>query len=212
MGCLRAAAALWLAAAWWPATAAQLSAEVRDAGGRALADVVVWLEPADGHAPRTKPALVEIRQTGSEFVPLVTVVAVGTRIEFPNLDTVKHHIYSFSPAKNFEVQLYSGKPEAPVLFDKPGLVVLGCNIHDWMLAYVQVVPTDSFGKSGPSGAVRLPDVAAGRYALRAWHPYQKADLPPQLLDLGEAEARSVKLSIDINPPPPQKPRPKQEGY
>lgn len=189
------------------AGAAQFSAEVRDAAGAVLADAVVWLEPTDGAPPKARGATAEIRQVGAEFVPRVTVVPTGARVDFPNMDKVKHHVYSFSPAKNFEIQLYSGKPEAPVVFDKPGLVTLGCNIHDWMLAYIQVVPTDYFGKTTEQGITRLPDAPAGRYVLHAWHPRQKAEPPVRPVELSAADRTALRLTIDVSPPQPETPRP-----
>lgn len=173
------------------AVAAQATAvEVRvtDAAGRPLPDAVVFLEsPAARAAVRPAP-LVEISQANRQFDPQVTVVPVGTRVSFPNRDTVRHHVYSFSPAKRFEIKLYVGTPAQPVEFDQPGIAVLGCNIHDQMAAWVVVVPTPWHGKTDRHGVVRWPDVPAGSYRLRTWH----ASLPPgdpardQALSVGAA--------------------------
>jgi hypothetical protein len=97
------------------------------------------------------------------------VVTVGTAVDFPNRDTVRHHVYSFSPAKRFELKLYVGKPEAPVVFDRPGIAVLGCNVHDQMAAWVVIVETPWFARSDAQGRARLADVPAGRHQLRTWH-------------------------------------------
>ncbi len=107
-------------------------------------------------------------------MPLMTVVQTGSEISFPNNDTVRHHVYSFSATKPFELKLYSGNPGTPILFDKPGTVVIGCNIHDQMVSYIQVVSTPHFGKSDEAGMVRIGDLAPGKYRIKAWH-YQ---LPP----------------------------------
>jgi hypothetical protein len=103
------------------------------------------------------------------FDPAVSVVTIGTAVHFPNRDTVRHHVYSFSPTKKFEIKLYVGTPAEPVVFDQPGIAVLGCNIHDQMAAWVLVVPTPWYGKAAADGVVRLPNVPAGSYRLRTWH-------------------------------------------
>src|SRR5882672_5225476 len=130
------------------ARTATLDVSVRDPGARAIADAVIVAVPVQG-VPRAKgerPKEV-IDQIDKEFVPGVKVIQVGTAISFPNKDNIRHHVYSFSPAKKFELPLYKGVPAAPIVFDKPGVVVLGCNIHDWMIAYVYVVESPWFGKT-----------------------------------------------------------------
>ena len=82
-----------------------------------------------------------VDQIDKEFVPYVKPVRTGSFVQFPNKDHIRHHVYSFSAPSKFELPLYMGTPAQPVLFDKPGVVKLGCNIHDWMIGYVYV--TDS---------------------------------------------------------------------
>jgi plastocyanin len=155
------------------ANAATLSVQVADATGKPLQDAAVYAEPLSPLAfARTKET--EIEQKSRKFMPVMTIVQTGTEISFPNNDTVRHHVYSFSPAKPFELKLYSGTPGTPILFDKPGTVVIGCNIHDQMVAYIHVVNTPHFGKSDQAGKVRIADLGPGKYRLKAWH-YQ---LPP----------------------------------
>jgi plastocyanin len=166
----RLAAALVLAAGGCPAAAAGLDVLVTDAAGEPLADAVVTLEPAAGKLPVKPLAGVRIAQAHRRFEPAVTVVTVGTPVLFPNEDTVRHHVYSFSPAKTFQLKLYSGVPHEPVVFDRPGVAVLGCNIHDQMVAWVVVVDTPLYARSGSGGRARLDAVPAGAYQLRAWHP------------------------------------------
>lgn len=108
-------------------------------------------------------------QAARQFDPQVRVVTVGTAVQFPNHDTVRHQVYSFSDTKRFELKLYAGTTASPVVFDKPGIAVLGCNIHDNMVAWVVVVPTPYFGSSGPDGKLSLDNVPAGNYRLRTWH-------------------------------------------
>ena len=151
------------------AWASGIAVQVHDAAGKPLADVVLYAEPEAGVAlPRNqKPA--QIEQRGLKFLPLVSVIQTGSQISFPNNDKVRHHIYSFSPAKKFDQKLYSGVAAAPQVFDKAGTVVLGCNIHDRMIAYVKVLDTPFFAKSDADGIARIELPAAGKYALKAWH-------------------------------------------
>ena len=168
----RAACAVFGLASLMPLAvqAAATPVQVVDARGRPLVDAVVYATPAGARpgmaAPGTTAA---IDQIDREFVPLVSVIQTGTNVRFPNKDDVEHDIYSFSPAKRFEIKLYSGVPAKPVLFDKPGLVVLGCNIHDSMVAYVLVVETPYFGRTDKDGRVSFENLPAGSYRVAAWH-------------------------------------------
>jgi plastocyanin len=142
---------------------------VQDASGKVLPDTVIYVEPEGGApAPRNPPGT-QIEQKGLKFMPLVSVVQVGATINFPNNDKVRHHIYSFSPAHKFDQKLYSGQTATPQVFDKAGTVVLGCNIHDKMIAYVKVVDTPYFAKTDGAGAARIELPAAGKYVVKAWH-------------------------------------------
>lgn len=151
------------------AVASSVAVNVQDTAGKPLADVVLYAEPETGAAlPKVQKAA-EIEQKGLQFLPLVSVIQAGSKISFPNNDKVRHHIYSFSPAKKFDQKLYSGVAAAPQVFDKAGTVVLGCNIHDRMIAYVKVVDTPFFAKTDAAGIARIELPAAGKYTLRAWH-------------------------------------------
>ncbi|MRW84653.1 methylamine utilization protein [Pseudoduganella sp. FT26W] len=151
------------------AGASGIAVQVQDATGKVLPDTVVYVELEGGASPAGKPATAQIEQKGLKFLPLVTVVQTGATINFPNNDKVRHHIYSFSPAHKFDQKLYSGQAASPQVFDKAGTVVLGCNIHDKMIAYVKVVDTPYFAKTDGSGAVRIELPAAGKYVVKAWH-------------------------------------------
>jgi hypothetical protein len=100
----------------------------------------------------------------------VLVISAGTQVEFPNHDIVSHHVYSFSQAKTFELALYKGNTHPPLVFDEPGVVVLGCNIHDSMLGYIVVVPTEHYALSDERGTVRLEGVPSGDYMVDVWTP------------------------------------------
>ena len=192
------------------ARAATFEARVENAAGKPLADAAVVLEPiAPAPAPKNRARAAPhavIEQRGAEFAPYVTVVQTGAAVEFPNNDTVRHHVYSFSQPKRFEIKLYAGKPGQPITFDKPGEVVIGCNIHDWMEAYVLVVESPYFGKTGPDGQVRIANLPAGRYRLQLWHPLQKARVPAAEIDIGAAASR-VNLVLDARA---REPRPHYE--
>ncbi len=154
--------------------AAQFSALVNDAGGKPLADAVVYLLPSAGTPVPTTPPKAQIDQKNRDFVPMVSVMQTGTVVNFPNSDNIRHQVYSFSPAKIFNLKLYSGKPANPVIFDKPGPVVLGCNIHDQMVAWVLVVDTPWFAKTNSNGeaSITAPD---GDYEIALWHPGQRRE-------------------------------------
>ena len=155
--------------AWAPASAEELRASVRSARGEPVRDAVVYAV-REGQAPhRASGERVAIDQVDKEFVPHVTALHAGTRVSFPNRDQIRHHVYSFSPAKTFEIPLYAGMPEKLIDFDQPGEVVLGCNIHDWMKAYVFVVDTPWFAVTGDTGEVAI-ELPAGAYRVEVWHP------------------------------------------
>ena len=160
------------------AHAAGVTVQVTDANGLPVADAVVYAEPAGGQVLPKMARTAEIEQKARKFAPLVTVVQAGTEISFPNNDTVRHHVYSFSTPKVFELKLYSGVPGSPILFDKSGTVVVGCNIHDQMLAYIHVVNTPYFARTDASGRAHLDNVAAGKYGLKLWH--YKMTAPAQI--------------------------------
>ena len=181
--------------------AATIAVLVKDAAGGPIEDAIVWALPKVATASRPKPAAVE--QVNKTFVPLVTVVQAGAAVSFPNRDDTRHHVYSFSPAKVFETKLYAGTPSAPVVFDKPGEVVLGCNIHDNMIAYVYVVDTPWFGKATADGHVRLEGLPAGDYELRAWHYAQAAAAPVQALTLRADETTEAAFTFTLRPRVPR---------
>jgi plastocyanin len=181
------------------AQGATLEISIVDAAGNPLVDAAAYAVPAGGPAEaRGRPTAV-IEQVDREFVPYVTVVQAGTAITFPNRDAILHHVYSFSPAKPFEIRLYSGKSPTEIVFDKAGTVTLGCNIHDWMTAYVLVVATPHFGRADAKGVVRIPDVPPGNYELRAWHPHQRAATAPYSLVVQGPAVEKAAFVVDAAP-------------
>ena len=129
-----------------------------------------------------------VDQVDKQFVPYVKAVLVGSKVRFPNSDNIRHQVYSFSAAKKFELPLYAGANAPPVVFDKPGVVVLGCNIHDWMVGYIYVSETPYFAKTEAAGTASIADLPPGEYTVRIWHPSMEHG--------EETTARQVTLNAD----------------
>ena len=182
----------------WAAAAADI--EIRIASrGQPVADAVVSL-----HGTRPQPAKPGTRavmdQRNNTFVPGVLPVQLDTSVAFPNGDQVRHQVYSFSPAKRFELPLYAGVTAAPIRFDRPGVVVVGCNIHDGMIARVVVLDTPHFVKTASDGRARL-SAPAGDYQLRVWHPRQLAAGTGQAVRLVQGGSVRRDLVLELAPLP-----------
>jgi plastocyanin len=177
------------------ALAGMVTVNVATRSGAAAADAVIVLDPLDATPPMHREAAI-IDQINKRFAPRVSVVRTGTSITFPNSDRIRHQVYSFSPAKTFSLKLYAGSPNTPVIFDHPGLVVLGCNIHDSMLAFVAVVDSPYFAKTSDAGTVSF-SLPAGRYRLLAWHPNAVAAVPPREITVAAAPL-NIPVSIDVD--------------
>jgi plastocyanin len=175
------------------AQAADLTFVVKDASGKPVADAVV-IADAPGRAARP-PARFVINQKDMAFVPFVLVIPVGSTVEFGNLDPFRHHVYSFSPARKFELKLFGQGETRPVKFDTPGLVSIGCNIHDSMQAFIQVVSTPFAGKTDRNGRVALSDVPANLTKVRVWHPSLRA--PANQLTVAVNGARDATIPVSI---------------
>lgn len=163
------------------------TAETKDQSGTPAIDTAVYLQPINAQVPLSQNATASIDQINRTYVPLVSIIQTGTSVTFPNKDNIRHHVYSFSPSKTFQLKLYSGIPANPVIFEKPGLVTLGCNIHDGMVAYVIIVDTPWFAKSDNSGIARIENIPAGEYILYAWH-YQQKNLAIQKIGTFKIDA------------------------
>ncbi len=185
------------------ASAAPFRVTVADTRGTPLADAVVSLRPvATANAASARPSLpssaqpVIIEQVDREFVPRVTVVPVGSRVSLPNNDVVPHNVYSFSAAKQFEFDVYVGSAPRVLTLDKPGVIALGCNIHDWMVGYVVVVDTPLAVKTDAKGVALFADVASGEYELRVWHSQQRAaEYATSFSASGQRHAQAVVLDV-----------------
>ncbi|HDY7709132.1 TPA: methylamine utilization protein [Vibrio vulnificus] len=160
---------LWLSLVSLPCLAADLSVRVFTQQGEPLENAVVFLK-SDALLQSLQPMPVtELSQNNRTFTPNVLVITKGSAVEFPNRDRVRHHVYSFSNAKTFELKLYSGRPEKPVVFDKAGIVEIGCNIHDSMLAWILVSDTPLFAKTNNNGEVHFTQQPADTYQIEVWH-------------------------------------------
>lgn len=178
------------------AAAVPLEITVIDALDAPLADAVVSIE-VKGVAPTAAAGTqAELVQRNRTFVPGVLPIQTGTSVQFPNLDTVRHHVYSFSAARTFEIKLYASTPATPVTFDKAGTAVLGCNIHDRMTGFIHVVNTPYFAKTASTGIARL-DVPAGDHTIQVWHPSLADTRPPlrRAIKVLSGQAQSVSLTL-----------------
>lgn len=162
-----------------PALGGDFTVDIRNAAGQPLANAVVMVKAAGGAAgqPVRYAWPMVMSQQNVAFTPYVLVVPVGSTVSFPNKDKVRHHVYSFSPAKKFELKLYGRDESRSITFDRPGIVSIGCNIHDGMIAFIYVADTPYAAKTGADGSVTLRGVPAGAATLTVWHPDQKAKAP-----------------------------------
>lgn len=155
------------------AQAAPVAIDVRGADGTPLAGAVVTIETAKAPAPVPRgPYAVE--QRNIQFQPHVLIVPVGATVAFPNRDKVRHHVYSFSKSKKFDLKLYGREDQRTVTFEKPGVVALGCNIHDSMSGFLIVVATPFAAQSDAAGHVAFGNVPVGAATVRVWHPSIRA--------------------------------------
>ncbi len=193
MTLLRLAAILLLGAS---ASASELEFRVVDEAGAPLEHAVVTLRVSgEKAAPDTSD--VAVSQTNQQFNPRVLVVARGSRVRFPNRDITQHHVYSFSEAKTFELELYSGDDVQPVEFPDTGIVALGCNIHDWMLGYVYVTDDAQFAVTGADGRVSFDVDVAEVETVTFWHPASVSDAPAsRAFETGVAELAIETRDVD----------------
>jgi plastocyanin len=166
---LSALAVLGLATASPLLAAGGIDIRILDRDGLPVPEVVVTARRIDAEPEAaTGGAATRMNQHALAFEPHILIVQVGTAVEFPNADDVRHHVYSFSPARQFNFSIESGAIHESLRFNVPGIVTLGCNIHDDMLAYIVVVDTPHFAKTGPDGTAELTGLDAGRYELAIW--------------------------------------------
>ena len=188
------------------AQAADFAIVVKDTAGNRLQDAVILAESVDmpsdaASAGATNPPAATIAQNNKQFEPYVTAIRVGTAVDFPNRDDILHNVYSFSKAKPFQLPLYKDKAPQPVIFDQPGVVILGCNIHDWMVAYVYVADTPHFAKTGADGRAVLTGLPPGSYLVRVWHPRKKrrGSSPERRIRVTTASPEPMEFTVALKP-------------
>jgi plastocyanin len=211
-GCL--ATALTLAAHVGVAAAATLSVTVLQENGKPLPGAVVTVHALEGAAKPSPPIHAVMDQVNQAFTPDLLVIPVGSTVSFPNSDTTSHEVYSFSAAHPFQLPLYRGKPYPPQHFDKVGLVTLGCNIHDFMLAYILVTDGQFYGRADARGAWSATDVPHGRYRIEIWHPRLEGANPSSDVEVSDAEpaAISIRLEHPLRPAPLGERLPSWDSY
>jgi plastocyanin len=174
------------------AAAASITGRVLGADGKGIPEAVVFVQsPTDGaKMPNGLVPQATMDQIEKTFVPGLLPIVVGTQVRFPNHDQIHHHVYSFSRTKTFELPLYKGTDAPPVLFDKLGVVKVGCNIHDWMSGIILVLPTPYFAQTDAEGRFTLPDLPHGQYSVVAWHELSKSkpEDTAQAIEIGNAGA------------------------
>lgn len=195
-----------LAGAATTAAGESIEGIVRTADGKPVADAVVSAVGAGGSRTTVRAGRAIVDQQDKEFVPHVRAVMTGTEVTFPNRDEIRHHVYSFSPAKKFELPLFKGTQSAPVMFDKPGIVVLGCNIHDWMLGYVAVLETPHFDTTGADGRARIADLPAGTYDVHVWHPRLVDGAAPASRRVNSGPGKDERVEFILTLKPDVRPR------
>src|SRR6476620_5898427 len=193
--------ALALAGAASSVASAPLNIRVVDASGRPVRDAVVTLYPGGNSArPARAGGRFVVSQKNIQFHPFLSIVPVGADVSFPNLDPTKHHVYSFSPAKRFELKLFAKDQSRTVRFDKAGVVALGCNIHDQMSAFIVVTDSAWTARTNGQGLAVFADAPAAPGRVTVWHPYMR--VPGGMLEqrLGAGQ-RSIGFTVRLRAPP-----------
>ena len=187
--------------------AAPLSVRVVDAVGRPVRDAVVTLYPSGSAARVPRPGgRYVVSQQNLQFHPFLSIIPVGADVSFPNFDPTKHHVYSFSPAKRFELKLFAKDQSRTVHFDKPGVVALGCNIHDQMSAFIVVTDSVWTARTNGQGMAAFADAPNVPGRLTLWHPYLRAPGGTLTQTIASAQ-RSATFSVRLRPPPAPMPMP-----
>ncbi len=152
----------------WSSLAEPLTITVLNQQGEPFPGAVVELKHPD-LTPASPPAPAVMDQVNKQFKPHVLAVQQGAHVTFPNSDSIKHHVYSFSKPKRFQLKLYKDQQPDPLVFDKPGIVALGCNVHDWMVGYIYVAESAAFRRTDDQGKASF-DVKPESYEVVVWHP------------------------------------------
>ena len=181
------------------AAAADLAGVVRDGGGQPVADAVLYAVARTPLQSKASPRPVVVDEVNAQFTPFVTPVQLGAKVSFTNADTYAHNVYSVSETKVFSLPL-SRQLSADIVADRAGVIVLGCNIHDWMVAYLLVVDTPYYAVTNANGASVLRGLVAGEYDVYVWHPgIGTGPNAPQRIAVSEGAIASVAFTISLRP-------------
>ena len=186
-------------------SAASITATVTDDAGRPLADAVVTITPEPGtpmpHLAGGPIATAVIDQKDEAFVPSVVVIHTGGSVVFRNSDGIRHHVYSFAPVHRFEMVQTPGETSAPEVFDRPGAVAIGCNIHDHMTAYILVTDAPWAMVTDAQGRAMVTGLPAGRFSATVWHPRLRPRVEPPVQSVVLAtDSSALTVSLPVLPP------------
>lgn len=185
-----ASLSLWIGCA----IAAETTVYVADENGAPVAGAVVWTEGGHSDAPDTMPAALSMAQENKAFAPYVLAVPTGARVEFPNRDRFRHHVYSFSKGNRFELELYGREEQRYVAFDTPGVVAVGCNIHDDMIGYIRVMDYTDAIYTDDNGIARIIDTNPESHIIHVWHPNGNNGEPWQ----GETNGDTLNVTMSMD--------------
>lgn len=171
--------------------------QVVDARGLPLQGAVVEVEKSGGSAAPAFPWRMAMAQKNQAFVPGTLIVPVGATVAFPNLDTVRHSIYSFSKPARFKIDLYGRDQTRSQQFAIAGTVALGCNIHDTMRGYIRVVSSAYARQSDTNGYARIPGLGAGNYKVKVWHPRLRGAEGEQVLTATVHASGAARLVVQV---------------
>ena len=180
--------------------AQSISVQFVDGDGQALESAIAELVLPDTMVQEyQQPKEIAVDQVDGEFVPTVSVISAGNAVSFPNSDDILHHVYSFSPAKTFNIPLYGRGSNSDYReeFVTAGAVEIGCNIHDWMLAYIYVAETELHAVSGADGIAQISNVPSGKFNLRVWHSRISAEQLEILLPVDTSDGAAIEMEVTI---------------
>lgn len=153
-----------------PFAVAEPSLNLTDQGGQPVPNAVVAVMTVESGIDYWTDRAYVMDQKDFQFTPRVLVIPEGAQVSFPNSDDSRHHVYSFSETRNFEIQLYAGNQAEPIEFPRSGIVAVGCNIHDKMSAHIYVTSADWAAVTDETGSLRLPPLPESRIGeLTIWH-------------------------------------------
>jgi plastocyanin len=168
---------------------------VNNSNGKALADMVIYLEPLDGQILEKSNEGIIVGQFGQSFSPYLSVSQVNSKVNFVNKDDITHHIYSAGSDNKFSFKIRAGKTNSSTTFDHPSEVAMGCNIHDWMSGYLLVVNTPYFNKTDKRGQVSFTIEKQGRYKVIVWHPQMQAENNRMIIEKNISENATFTFNL-----------------